>query len=172
MNQQAQISRERSSFERQYRPARREDLLAMAVIGRSGAMFQHVLRQRYPSIDRLLSDIFEQQQAPIAYVSTDQDGYLVGWACCFAFHARAGYAGVVQLALGWSGSITNGAVTNLYELCERACIEQNVRSIIGFATAKTPELSAWYVANGFEHLGNLDLADADELRAYCKAVQR
>lgn len=153
------------------RLARREELKNVLVSSEYGGAFDFVLKPRFRSHENFLAEMEDAGKLCAFCVALDDSGRILGWACCFKFHERAGYSGVVQLALQVrEADIGNTVSADLYRLCEAECRRCGVHTIVSFAHSRIPNLIPWHHANDFAACGYIDLAPSDRLHVFYRKL--
>jgi L-amino acid N-acyltransferase YncA len=153
------------------RAARRDELDAIVVLGRSSSSFQRVLAYQYPTFDAFIAHVTHPDKGTVVCVCADAQGAIAGWALCFPFHERSGYAGAAQLAYEMHGAAAEGPLAlELWRVCEAECLKHGLTTIIGYACAGAQPSTTWYRTNGFRQCGELELDGPEKLELFVKGL--
>lgn len=134
------------------------------------AAFELVLKPRFRSVEHFIAEMRNAGNC-VAFCCAVADSAALGWACCFKFHERSGYAGVVQLAMDLPPTeIAASLGGELYRMCETQCLQFGVHTIVSFAHSRVPELIRWHHVNAFSACGDIDIGQAEKLHVYCRKI--
>lgn len=131
----------------------------------------HVLQPRYGSFGDFFRSAMDEQVRRAFYLSQDDAGRVLGWACCLRFHEREGYASCAQCVVEVGGTpLEREAASEQLALCMEACKAQGVRTLVATLHGAMEGAIAWHAAQGFSDCGTVALPGGARLQVLSRRI--
>lgn len=154
-----------------HRPVLPSDAALLRSCSVASPLCELVLAPRFGSFERFFAEAVDKEMRRAFYLSQDAQERLLGWACCFRFHEREGYAGTAQWVAEIGATPTQRqAADEQLSLCIAASRARGINTLVTTLHSAMPQSLGWHAARGFEACGSVDLSGGNGLHVLARRI--
>ncbi len=154
-----------------HRPVVAADFDALRARSEAGALCTHVLQPRFGTFENFFLEALNEPMRRAFYLSLDDQERLLGWACCFRYHEREGYAGTVQWVVEIGATpLERQAAAELLSLCLGASQALGLTTLVAMLHSAMTHAIDWHAQHGFDSCGGVDMTRGHRLHVLSRRV--